>query len=395
MGGYMSEREPTGDLIYLDYAATAGRRPAAVGEAVVKALEQVSANPGRSGHALSIAAARIVEETRSLLAEFIGAPDPAGILFTKNATEAINLVLNGLLKEDDLVMVSSWEHNAVMRPMRWLEEDRGVRMEFIPPGTGSPVDLEWLAERLGTDDVRMVVLMTASNVTGEIMPVADVGGLCSATGTFLMVDAAQGAGMLPIDVVEDSIDALCLTGHKGLLGPPGTGAAWLRDPAGTLPLIRGGTGSRSREEHQPEFAPDRFEAGTLNVPGIAGLRAGLEFINERGRKEILERTRNLTAMLLDMLGTIEGMTFFGPPEPERHPGIVSFTLEGFSTSDMAHRLEEFGILTRPGLHCAPRAHYTLGTMSEGTVRLSFSHMTGDNEIERGAEAVRMIADNRS
>ena len=383
------------ETIYFDNAATAGRRPPEVEEAVLRALREVSANPGRSGHRLSAEAGRVVEDARGELASLLGARDPAHVVFTKNATEAINLALMGYLGEGDLVLASSWEHNAVMRPLRWLESARGVRVELIPAGAGSPVDLEWLEAKLGSEDVRLVTMLAASNVTGEIMPVARVGGLARARGVFFLVDGAQGAGLVDINVERDHIDALAVTGHKALYGPPGTGALYLRDPGAVEPLIRGGTGSRSDEEHQPDFAPDRFEAGTANVPALAGLAAGARYVKEQGREHLAARLRELASRLVEGLRGIPGLRLYGPGDPAGRLGIVSFTIGDTVSSDVARELEEEGVLSRPGLHCAPRAHRTLGTFPGGTVRLSLSAFNTADEVDAAAAAVRGIGGRRT
>ena len=381
-------------MIYFDNAATAGRRPDSVGEAVLHALREVSANPGRSGHRLALEAARIVEEARAELAPFFGAPDPAHLVFTKNATEAVNQALLGYVREGDLVLASAWEHNAVMRPLRWLEASRGVRVEIIPGTPGAPVDLEWLGGKLDSAEPRLVALQAASNVTGEVMPVGRVGALCRERGAFLLVDAAQGAGILDIDVERDCIDALAVTGHKSLLGPPGTGALYLRDPARVEPLIRGGTGSRSEQEEQPDFSPDRFEAGTPNVPGLAGLAAAVRYLKEQGLAAVRERHSELAALLTGRLRAVPRVRLHGPSDPAEHLAIVSFSVEGIESDALARELECRGILCRPGLHCAPRAHRTLGTFPGGAVRFSLSTFNTEQEIEEAVAAVGDIVGGR-
>jgi cysteine desulfurase family protein len=378
-------------MIYFDNAATAGRRPDSVGEAVLRALREVSANPGRSGHRLALEAARIVEDARAELAGFFGAPDPAHLVFTKNATEAVNQALLGYVREGDLVLASAWEHNAVMRPLRWLEVSRRARVEIIPGTPGAPVDLEWLGGKLDSAEPRLATLQAASNVTGEIMPVGEVGALCRERGVFLLVDAAQGAGVLDIDVERDCIDALAVTGHKSLLGPPGTGALYLREPGRVEPLIRGGTGSRSEREDQPDFSPDRFEAGTPNVPALAGLAAAVRELEEKGLAAVRARHSELAARLRDAMRGIPGVRLHGPPDPARQLAIVSFGVEGIDPDALARELERRGVLCRPGLHCAPRAHRTLGTFPGGTVRFSLSTFNTEQEIEEATASLRAIA----
>jgi cysteine desulfurase family protein len=391
--------------VYLDNAATSGARPPEVAEAVRRALVEVSANPGRSAHALALEAARLVEDARAEVASLVGAPRCAHVVFTKNATESISTVLAGLPLAGGTVLASSWEHNAVMRPLRWLERSRGVRVELVPPGGGSPLDLGRLEERLARparrpgEEVRLVACQAASNVTGAVMPVAEVGALARRAGAFLLVDAAQGAGVLDIDVERDGIDALALTGHKSLYGPPGTGALWLRDPGAVEPLVRGGTGSRSAEEEQPEFPPDRFESGTLNVPGLAGLAAGVRYVKSRTSGAIRRELARLTDRLTGLLRQTPGVALHGPAvgevgrRPDKLEGriaVVSFTLEGIPADRAAAGLERRGVMCRAGLHCAPRAHRTLGTVPGGTVRFSLSIFNTAAEVDAAVEALREV-----
>jgi cysteine desulfurase/selenocysteine lyase len=375
-------------VIHLDNAATASWRPDAVGRAFLNALSDAPANPGRSGHALGLTAARLVEQTRGALAELLGIPDPMHLTFTKHATEAINIVLAGYLRQGDVALVSSWEHNAVMRPLRWLERERSVCVEVIPGSLARPVDLDWLRARLSRGEVRLVVVTSASNVTGQIMPFADVGALCRDAGVMLLVDGAQGAGVLDIDVEAARIDALAVTGHKGLLGPPGTGALYLRQPESVEPLIRGGTGSRSEEQEQPAFSPDRFEAGTANVPGIAALGAGVRYVMERTAGSIREHVARLSHDCAESLRDLSGITLLRTSARESFVGIVSFTVADIENGDVARELEVRDVLCRHGLHCAPLAHQTLGTIPAGTVRLSLSPSTTRDQISAAVLAVK-------
>lgn len=387
-------------MIHLDEAATAGWRPGSVGAAMLDALEHAAGNPGRSAHSLSLAAARILEETRSALADLIRAANPAQVVFTRNATEGLNLALLGLLRPGDEVLASSWEHNAVMRPLRALEESRGIRLELIPTAgayaalTGSPasgpVDLDWLGERLRRSPPRMLVTTLAGNVTGEILPFPEIGRMCREAGVIYLVDAAQGAGWIDIDVERDGIDALALTGHKSLLGPPGTGALYLREPEAVEPLLRGGTGSSSREETHPGFPPDRFEAGTQNVPGIAGLGAGLKYVTGAGPGVIRGRLQNLARRMRSRLLALPEVAVYGPGDPARAPGIVSFTSSRFDSAVLARELDRRGVLCRAGLHCAPRAHRTLGTFPAGTLRLSCGAFQEEGEVDRAMDLVEEV-----
>jgi cysteine desulfurase family protein len=379
--------------VYLDHAATAGARPEEVSRAVLQALLRPG-NPGRGAHRASLEAARTVLDARLELAGLLGVSDPARVALTKNATEALNLVLRGFLRRGDRVLCSAWEHNATMRPLRYLEQRLELDVRVVPPAGEEPLDLERLEGLLNDGGARMVCALDASNVSGAILPLREVGALCRAHGAFLLVDAAQGAGLLTHDVERDGVDALCVTGHKHLLGPQGTGALYLREPERVEPLLRGGTGSRSEEETHPPFPPDRFEAGTANVPGLAGLAAGVRHVRRQGPAAIRARLRDRTAELLDALRSVPGLRVHGPADAGRRVGIVSFTLAGISTSDTARALAARNIYCRAGLHCAPRAHRTMGTLEQGTVRFSLSGATTCGELRRAVDAVREVAAGR-
>lgn len=380
-------------MIYLDNAATSWPKPPAVGQAMAGFLQTSAGNPGRSGHRLSLAAGRAVYEVREALAEFFGLANPLRLVFTANATEAINLVVRGLLRPGDHVVTSSIEHNAVMRPLRALERE-GVQLTVVPcapDGTLDPADVEAALR----PDTRLVILNHASNVTGTILPVVEVGAIARRHGILFLVDAAQTAGVLPIDVAAMNIGLLAFTGHKGLLGPTGTGGLLLGERVEVddlLPLIRGGTGSRSEHEEQPDFLPDKYESGTPNAVGLAGLSAGLAYVQERGLDAIRAHEMALTRQLIAGLRAIHGVALYGPGDPARQVAAVSFTLVGWRVSDVGFRLDEdFGVLCRPGLHCAPAAHRTIGTFPEGTVRFAPGPFTTPEELEAALEAVGRLA----
>jgi cysteine desulfurase family protein len=384
-------------MIYLDHAATAGPRRPEVLEAVAAVLRDGLGNPGRSGHDLSLRAARLLEESRCAVASFFGLSDPARLVFTPGATASINIVLRGFLRSGDTVLASAWEHNAVMRPLRWLEREMGVRVEILPPrrddaGHPTGLDLEALRERLAIGPVRLVALVAASNVTGESLPVREVATLAHASGAVVLVDAAQGAGVLDIQVERDGIDFLAVTGHKSLEAPAGIGALTLLNPDQVEPLIRGGTGSLSEEEEQPSFAPDRFEAGTPNLPGIAGLAAAIGLFSRMGTEAVASRHRELRGCLVARLREVPGLTVHHPArERGDEPGwlaVVSFTVEGCDPGTLAWALDRRGVACRPGLHCAPRAHRTLGTWPAGTVRFSPGPAGTEAEIDAAVSALR-------
>lgn len=380
-------------MIYLDNAATSWPKPPEVLQAMTDYLERAGGNPGRSGHRLSIEAGRIVYNAREMLADFFGAPSPLRVIFTLNATHAINLALRGLLKPGDKVVTSSMEHNAVMRPLRALEA-QGVQMDIVPCREDGTLGLTSL-EQAVTPGTRLVVLNHASNVCGTILPVEAAAGIAHHAGALLLVDAAQSAGSLPIDIQSMGIDLLAFTGHKSLLGPPGTGGLVLSesvDPAQLEPLVRGGTGSRSEFEVQPDDLPDRFESGTPNGAGIAGLAAGVAWIQERGLETVRSHELGLSRQLRAGLKHIPGMQLYGPDDVELSTATVSFTLTGKRVSEIGQRLdEEYGILCRVGLHCAPAAHRTLGSFPEGTVRLAPGVFTSTDDIIQTIHAVEAVA----
>jgi len=388
-----SSYSPLGGVIYFDNAATSFPKPPQVVEAINHFLLHVGANPGRSGHRLAVEAGRIVYEAREVIAQLFNIQDPLRIVFGHNVTEALNLALQGLLHTGDHVITSSMEHNSVMRPLRALER-RGVELTVIPcspEGFLNPAEVE-KAIRFST---RLIVLNHASNVTGTLLPIREVGRIARKYGLLLLVDAAQTAGAYPIDVEADFVDLLAFTGHKSLFGPMGTGGLYIgpRVPLDEFePLKRGGTGSRSEYEEQPDFLPDKFESGTPNAAGLAGLAAGVRFVLETGVDEIRRHEMELTQRLLDGLSSIEGITVYGPKDPARQTATVSFNITGLEPSEVALRLdEEFGVMCRPGLHCAPSAHRTIGTFPGGTVRFSLGYFNTAEEVDKAVEAVRAIA----
>jgi cysteine desulfurase/selenocysteine lyase len=379
-------------MIYLDHAATSWPKPREVINAMADFMERAGGNPGRAGHHLSIEAGRIVYDVREILAEFFNASDPLRIIFTANATQAINLCLYGTLRSGDHVVVSSMEHNAVMRPLRDLES-KGIDLSVVRGSQDGSIDPDAVAQAM-RPSTRIVAMTHASNVTGTILPVAAIADAAHKSGAFLLVDAAQSAGVLPIDVEAMNIDFLAFAGHKGLLGPQGTGGLVIgnRVPINDMePLCRGGTGSRSEFEVQPEDLPDKYESGTMNGPGIAGLGAGVRCIMKRGIRAIREQEMELTQQLVDGIRSLEGINLYGPADMSHRTSIASFTAVGHRVSEIGLRLdEEFGILSRVGLHCAPAAHRTIGTFPEGTVRVALGLNTTADEITSVINAVKRI-----
>jgi cysteine desulfurase family protein len=380
-------------MIYFDNAATSWPKPPQVKEAMNRFMEEVGANPGRSGHSLSVDAARIVYEAREALSVLFHVKDSSRIVFTLNATESINLALKGLLKYKDHVITSSMEHNSVMRPLRDLEK-RGIELSIIPCSNEGMLDPEEV-ERKIRSNTRMVVLNHASNVTGALLPVKEVGFITGRRDLLFLVDGAQTAGTYSIDVERDGIDLLAFTGHKSLYGPQGTGGLVIGERVNEkemVPLKQGGTGSRSEFEEQPDFLPDRFESGTPNGIGIAGLLAGVQFVLEKGVEQIRQNEMTLIEKLIIGLKKIPQVKLYGPERQEDRIATLSFNFLHLSPSNGALRLEkEFGILCRPGLHCAPAAHHAIGTFPEGTIRFALSVFNTEADIETAIQAVSLIS----
>jgi cysteine desulfurase family protein len=380
-------------MIYLDNAATSWPKPPAVARAMSDFIEHSGGNPGRSGHGLSVKAGRIVFETRELLAGLFNAPDPLHVIFTANATHALNLALQGLLGDGDHVVCSGIEHNSVMRPLRALER-RGVRLTVAPCSADGTLQMGELKKAV-TPGTRLVALAHASNVIGTIQPVEQAAAVAHAAGALLLVDAAQTAGVLPIDVAAQRVDLLAFTGHKGLLGPQGTGGLVIGervDTADLTPLLFGGTGSRSERQFQPDDLPDKYESGTANGVGIAGLGAGVRFLLERGVDSVRDHERTLTEALVKELRGERQVKLFGPTGAEKRVAIASINVDGRPVSEVGQRLEEeFGVLCRVGLHCAPAAHQTIGTFPSGTVRLAPGVFSTMADVEAAVEGLKKIA----
>ncbi len=378
--------------IYFDNAATSYPKPKEPTKAIIKFLEKVGANPGRSGHRLSLKAGRIVEETRETLAELFKIEDPLRIIFTHNATYAINMALLGLLEPGDRVITTSLEHNSIARPLRYLQGE-GIEVVIIKADqTTCEIDPNEIKKALKKRKTKMVALLHGSNVVGKILPIKEIGKMSRENGTYFLVDTAQTAGCVPIDVHEMNIDLLAFTGHKALLGPMGTGGLYVRPGIKMRSLIRGGTGSRSEEDVQPRFLPDALESGTLNAAGLAGLTAGVKYIMKKGVENIRKKEIKLFKMLLEGLKEIPGVEIYGNPQPETNLAILSFNVKGLEPSEVGDILDhQYKILSRVGLHCSPWAHQTMGTYPKGTVRFSLSIFNTQDEVKRAIEAVRKIA----
>lgn len=376
-------------MIYLNNAATSWPKPETVYQTADVFLRNLSGSVNRGVNKEALDAGLAVLETRERLAAFFNIREPEKIIFTGNATQALNLALQGLLKKGDHVIISSMEHNAVVRPLYALQE-KGIDFSVVSCSADGTLD-PGAVERAIEPHTRLICLTHASNVTGTIMPIVEVGEIARRHRLQYLVDTAQTAGEIPIDVEAAGITLLAFTGHKGLLGPPGTGGLYIRDPDVVSPLIYGGTGSHSELPEQPEVLPDKYESGTINAPAIAALGAGIKFIQETGLEKIRRHTLELTAMLLEGLKGMPGVTVYGPAQPEKRVAVVSINIRGLGAGEAAIWLaEHYDIVTRSGLHCAPLAHRTIGTLNTGTLRLSPGYFNTPAEIETALEAIKKL-----
>lgn len=375
--------------IYLDNAATTYPKPEQVYLSVNHAMREIGVGPGRGSHRRGLEASRLVFETREAIAGLFGIADSARVIFTHSATEALNLAVNGFLRAGDHVVSTTMEHNSLVRPLK-LAEKNGVEITWVEGNRCGRVKSDDIRAALRAN-TRLVAVTHCSNVTGAIQPVGEIGEATRKAGVRLLVDAAQSAGSLPIDVNAMNIDMLAVPGHKGLYGPPGTGILFIKEGIDLRPLIVGGTGGFSSDAEQPESLPERFESGTMNLPGIAGLKAGVEFIRETGIEAIRRHEADLVTQLLAGLSEIPGVDQYSPPDEAMRGGLVSFTVADRDPSEIGFRLDsEFDISVRVGLHCAPAAHRTIGTFPGGTVRVSPGYFNSRQDVEDFLRAMRKI-----
>jgi cysteine desulfurase / selenocysteine lyase len=380
-------------MIYLDNAATTWPKPACVAQAMVHFMEEVGANPGRAAHGRAVEAGRIVYAAREAVAQLFNARDPLHVIWGHNVTDALNQALVGYLRPGDHVVTSSVEHNAVMRPLRALVR-QGVELTVVPCAPDGALDPADVVTALRPETL-MIVLNHASNVVGTILPAGEIGRIAREHGTLLLVDAAQTGGAYPLDMQAEQIDLLAFTGHKSLYGPMGTGGLIVGDRVVVdrlEPLRRGGTGSRSEEEEQPQFLPDMCESGTPNVVGLAGLEAGVRWVLERGVGSIRQHEVALTQLLIDGLLDIPGVILYGRPDARTRTATVLFNIAGMAPSEAGLRLdEEYGVLCRVGLHCSPAAHRTIGTFPDGAVRFALGAFSTVDEVQAAVRAVHQLA----
>ena len=369
--------------VYLDNAATTRQKPDSVKKAILDYMEEIACSPGRGGYKCSLEAGRTILNARKTTANFFNVPDPKQVIFTHNITYALNMGIKGLIKNGDHIITTMMEHNAVVRPLKSIENSKDIEVDYIECNNKGFLEAENL-EKAIKKNTKLIVITYASNVSGSIMPVEEIARIANKHDIFFMLDTAQAAGVYNIDFEELNVDSLAFTGHKALMGPPGTGGfAVSKKMAKEIdPLIEGGTGSISDKEVQPDFLPDKFESGTMNTQGIAGLKAGIEFIDQKGIENIKEHKVKLSRRFIKGLKNIKKISIHGPADAEKQSSTISISVEGYDSGNLSFMLDnEYGIMTRSGLHCAPLAHKTLGTYPEGTLRFSIGFFNTAEEID--------------
>lgn len=376
-------------MIYLDNAATTFQKPRCVIEAVASAMEHMG-NAGRGASDAALDASRTIFNAREALADLFGAEHPSCMVFTANSTESLNIAIKGLFSPGDRVVTTMLEHNSVLRPLYELEE-HGVELEIVPADERGVLDYAAL-EAAVTPGTRGVVCTHASNLTGNMVDIARVGKIAHAAGAVFVVDASQTAGAFPINVQELGVDVLCFTGHKSMLGPQGTGGMYVRSGLEVRPLLSGGSGIDTYNRHHPSQMPTALEAGTLNGHGIAGLAAAVGYLNETGMETIRSRELELMRRFYDGVRTIPSIKVYGDFDAELRAPIVALNIGDYDSSEVSDELNlTYGIVTRPGAHCAPLMHKALGTVSQGAVRFSFSHFNTEEEVDGAVQALAELA----
>ncbi len=376
-------------MIYLDNAATTFPKPESVYEAVLSCMKNYGANPGRAGHKLALSAGRIIYEARENLCKLFNINNPMNIIFTYNATDSLNLGIKGILNEGDHVITTSIEHNSVIRPIKTLEKI-GIENTIIQANDRGEVNPEDIKKGIKSN-TKLIVTTHASNVFGSLVDIQAIGEIAREMNLLYLVDASQTGGVYPIDVKKMNIDMLALPGHKGLLGPQGTGVLYIREGIELNQLREGGTGSKSEELTQPDIIPDRYESGTPNTPGIAGLNAGVDFILKEGIEKIRKHEEELTEYFIEGLKEIPRIKIYGPQNSKKQASVISINIGEEDSSEISYILDSvFNIATRSGLHCAPLAHKTIGTFEQGTIRFSIGYFNTKEDIDKALEALKNI-----
>lgn len=377
-------------MIYFDNAATTFPKPEVVYQKHIEAMREYGANPGRAGHKMALRANRGIFETRISIAKLFNIKNMMNIIFTFNCTESLNLGIKGILKPGDHVITTSMEHNSVLRPIKHLEEI-GVENTIVKANSKGEIKASDIEAAI-KENTKLIITTHISNLTGTIMPIEEIGQVAKAHNIYYMVDAAQSAGVYPIDVEKMNISMLAAPGHKGLLGPQGTGFLYIAEELDIESILQGGTGSASESLTQPTIRPDRYESGTPNGPGIIALGAGVDYIAQKGIDSIREHEETLTEHFLKGIKDIDGIKVYGPKDIKRQAAVVALNLQDIDSSEISYILdEEYDIAVRSGLHCAPLAHKTIGTLDQGVVRFSFGIFNKIEEVDRAITALKDIA----
>lgn len=380
--------------IYLDNGATSFPKPQEVINAMTNYMISVGGNVNRGSYENSFEAENTVYETRELLCEFFNFSKPENVIFTSNITESLNVILKGLFNPGDHIIVSSMEHNAVLRPLNSIAS-KGIEFSIIPCNAIGKLAIEDLSNYI-KPNTKAIVMTHSSNVCGTLLPFNEIGLFCRKNNLYFIADTAQTAGVIPIDMQAMNMDILCFTGHKSLLGPQGIGGFIISDELSkiTRPLIDGGTGSFSESEIQPSYMPDKFEGGTLNIPGIYGLNAGIKYINTLGINNIRKHEEHLTQLFLDRVSEINEVKIIGSLSSKDRTAVVSLDFPNYDNGEIAYYLDkDHGISVRCGLHCAPLAHKTLGTFPNGTVRFSFGIFNTEDDVNYAINSIKKVIDN--
>lgn len=376
-------------MYYFDNAATSYPKPEKVYEVLVDTMKNKGGNPGRGSHTMALEAAREVYSAREKLAKLFKVENPLRIAFTQNATMSLNLAIKGTLKKGDHVITTSLEHNSVLRPIFSMEDEKGVEVTVVEADSEGVFEIESIEAAI-KENTRAIIMTHASNLTGTVTPVEEIGKIARENNLLFILDASQSAGVQDIDVEKMNIDILCFTGHKSLFGPMGTGGIYLREGVEIMPIMEGGSGSQSQLRRHPQNMPDVLEYGTANAPAIAALGAGVDFIMETGVENIRKHEEEITSVFREGVKGIEGIKVYGP---DKGAPVVTINIEGVDPAEVSALLdEEYGISTRPGMHCAPLAHKSIGTYETGAVRFSFGYFNTEEEISYALNALREIVD---
>ena len=377
-------------MVYLDNAATSYPKPDCVYEQMNICMRTYCANPGRGSHAMSVQSAMAVNNCREQLSKLLKLDNDLNICFTKNATEALNIAIIGSLSAGDHVITTNMEHNSVLRPLHTLQKNRKINLSIIEGDSFGEIDPNSILKKINKK-TKMVVCTLSSNVNGIIMPIFEIGEICRKKGILFLLDASQGLGNIPIDFSKMYVSMLAFPGHKGLLGPQGTGGLYVSPDIRLKPLMQGGTGSQSESLLQPDIMPDLFESGTLNTPGIVGLGAAVGYLNDTGIDEVHSKKCDITQRLYDGLSQIKGIKIYSPADMKKNSGIVAFNINNCDSSDISYLLDNrYKIACRSGLHCAPLAHAFFNTLKSGIVRFSTGLFNTYEEIDYSVESVAKI-----